>query len=153
MCRILVYIESFVLGFMALFIMDLGYNHSTFESLIVALIVGFVFPILIRKFKPLALIAAVAFSFSWSILAYNIVTSVANNSAIVGLLCGLGVFAISYVLHKKYSRLMIQDVRENNNDQQAQMTTHEITHETVTFCPKCGRRIHSIDGRCDFCNR
>ena len=150
----LISIESYVLGFVVLFVVNIVKNYSMPVSCIVALIVGFVFPILIGLFKSLAWIAAVAFSLIWGVLAYGIVGAIAHNSVILGLLGGIIVFAISFVIHKNYSGLVFQGVsRNDNNQQQAQITTDETTYEAVAFCPKCGRRIHSIDGRCDFCGR
>lgn len=149
----LISVESYVLGFIVLFVMNLVKNYSIPVSCMVALIVGFVFPILIGVFKSLAWIAAVAFSLIWGVLAYGIAGAIAHNSLIIGLLAGLIVFVVSFVIHKNYSGLTLHGVSRNNNSQEVQITTEETTYESVAFCPKCGRRIHSIDGRCDFCDR
>ncbi len=149
----LISIESYVLGFIVLFVMSFVKNYSMPVSCVVALIVGFVFPILIGVFKSLAWIAAVAFSLIWALLANGIAGAISHDSVIIELLAGLIFFAISFVIHKNFSGLTFQGVRRNNNSQEVQITTEETTYETVAFCPKCGRRIHSVDGRCDFCDR
>lgn len=147
----LISIESYVLGFIVLFVLMMA-EFSTPVSCIFAFLFGFGFPILIESFKTFVWISTVAFSLIWGIMSYIIASSIAHNSVIWGLLGGIIVFTISFLMHKTHYESTLNSEKEEVNIQQTQVTAPESNYEAVSFCPKCGRRIHSIDGKCDFCN-
>ncbi len=145
----LISIESIVLGFVILFVMNAIKGYSMGISAVVALIIGFVFPIVVGMFKPLAWIVAIIFSLIWALLIGGIVGAF---SAWIGVVVGIVVFIISFRIHKNYSGIMFQGIKSKNKTDITYESTDSVS-ETVTFCPKCGRRIKSIDGLCDYCDR
>lgn len=147
----LISIEAYILALVALVVLIEIKNVSPVVSLIIAFIVGFVFPIFVGTFKTLAWLAAVLFSLVWAFLAFIFAGAIANGSVLIGLLFGIVFFAISFGIHKNYSGLSFQGISKKTHTQQ--ITTGEETICTaVQFCPKCGRRIRAIDGKCDTCD-
>lgn len=149
----LISVEAYILAFVVLFILTIVKNISPFISLIVAFVIGFIFPVFIGTFKLLAWLAAVLFSLIWAFLAFVIVGAIANESVLAGLLAGVVFFIISFIVHKNYSGLLFQGISTKRVDQQISTSLDEPIYEAVKFCPKCGRRIRTIDGCCDTCDR
>lgn len=147
----LISIEAYILAIAVFIILATVKNASPVVSLIIAGIVGFVFPILVGTFKSLAWLATTLFSLVWGFLTFVFVGAIANGSVLIGLLFGIAFFAISFWVHKNYSGLSFRGISKKTHTQQI-ATNEEATYEAVQFCPKCGRRIRSIDGRCDSCD-
>lgn len=148
----LISVEAIILGLVVCFILMLEKNVSPFLSLGAAFIVGFIFPILVGIFKSFAWLASILFSAVWGILALIIAGALANSNILVGLLVGLIVFAISFIVHKNYAGLSFQGVKKKNRDSQTVSVEYKV-QEKVSFCSKCGRRIRTIDGRCEVCDK
>lgn len=149
----LISVEAFILALIVLYVLNVVKNVPIGTSLIVAAIVGFVFPILIGVFKSLAWLAAVLFSLIWALLAFVIAGAIADGSYFVGFIFGLIFFVISFFVHKNYSGLSFQGISLKNNKHIDSTTLYEPSLEGVRFCPKCGRRIISTDGRCNVCDK
>lgn len=150
----LISVEAVMLAFVVFFAMTVEKNASPYLALVIAFIVGFVFPILVGAFKSLAWLAAILFSLVWAFLGFVFAGAIAGGSVLVGLLSCIIVFAISFMIHKNYSGLTFQGFTRKNNNSVSNMTmVDKNSHsEAVVFCPKCGRRITSYDGKCDVCN-
>jgi hypothetical protein len=123
---------------------------------IAAVIVGFVFPILVGTFESLAWLAALLFSFLWAVVVYCLVWELAGKSAAPALLAGLVFFVVSFTFHKHYSGLSFQELfrqtKKSNIESTGRAAANMSAQTAVMFCPKCGRRVQS-DGRCDFCDK
>lgn len=148
----LISIEAYILAFIVLIILTMMKNASPIISLIIAVIIGFVFPILVGTFKSLAWLVAILFSLVWALLTFTIVSAIANDTVFIELISGVISFIISFFVHKHYSGLSFQRIRKRNNNKQL-ISSKEPTYEVVNFCPKCGRRIRTIDGRCNSCDK
>lgn len=152
----LISIEAYVLGaivFFAICIKNGWEVWSGFVGLFAALIVGFLFPILVGMFQSLAWLAAVFFSLIWAFVAFVFAAAMTESSIVVGLLAGVIFFALSFIAHKNYSGIRFQGISKKRGGQQVQAISSEPAQEAVSFCPKCGRRIRSEDGRCDTCDK
>lgn len=149
----LISIEAVILGFVVFFVLFLVKNTSPYIALIVALIVGFVFPILVGIFKTLAWLAAILFSFVWAFLAFAIGREIADNSVLIGLLAGIIFFSISFFVHKNYAGLSFHRINRKTRNIKNDIVNDNTISEVVSFCPKCGRRIRSLNGSCDVCNK
>ncbi len=147
----LISIEAYILGFVVLFALSLR-DVSPIVSFIVAAVVGFAFPILLGTFKSLAWLAAILFSLVWALVVYAFASLIANGFSFIGLLFGIIFFVISFAVHKKYSGLTFQKINKMARKQQVSSLNNPINEEAI-FCPKCGRHINSIDGRCEFCDK
>ena len=149
----LISIESIILGLSMFFLMQ---GYSTATILIVAAIVAFVFPILFSLFKGFAWVATIVFSILWASLAAQIVGELVNTNAVVRVLVGIIVFLISFFVHKNFAGLTFHTIKINRNhnsiNRSINVSKQSYECESVSFCPKCGRRIHSKDGRCDICD-
>jgi|BioPla2DNA2_1021312.scaffolds.fasta_scaffold04096_2 hypothetical protein len=149
----LISIESVILAFVVFFVLTMVKNASPYLSLVVAFVVGFVFPILVGTFKSLAWIAAILFSLVWAFLGFVIVGAIADGSILIGIVGAVILFAISFAIHKNYSGLSFQNINNKTNNTENIVINNSSIKENVVFCPKCGRRIRSVDGRCDTCDR
>lgn len=148
----LISVEAYALAIVVFFILIMVKNASLITSLIIAAAVGFVFPIVVGIFKSLAWLAAVLFSIVWAILAYAFIGTILSGSVLVSIVSGIIFFFVSFFVHKNYSGLTFQGVSKKTNNQQV-VSVEEPVYENVKFCPKCGRRIRALDGKCDFCDR
>ena len=148
----LISVESIVLAFIIMFVMTVVKNSSPYLALAVAAIVAFVFPILVGVVKTLAWFAAVLFSLIWGILGFSIIGAIAGGSVLIGLIGGIIVFLISFRIHKNYSGLTFQGVTRKNTDNTSIENSY-VEKESVKFCSNCGRRITSLSGVCDVCNK
>jgi len=149
----LISIESFILGVVVFLILMIENNASPVFSLIVALVVGFVFPILVGIFKSLAWIAAILFSMVWAILGFVIGSAITDGFILIGLLGAVIFFTISFAIHKNYSGLSFQNIISKTNKTENIVVNNSPVKEQVMFCPKCGRRIRTADGKCDTCDK
>lgn len=147
----LISIESVTLAFVVLFILTIIKNTSPYFALVIAFIVGFAFPILVGTFKSSAWIAAILFSLLWAILGFIIVIAITDGILVLGLLAAVVIFAISFVVHKNYSGFSFQNISRKVNSNIT--IDNSVEKENVMFCSKCGRRIRTIDGKCDICDR
>lgn len=147
----LISIESIVLAFVVFFVLAVVKDVPQFAALVAAVAVGFVFPILVGLFKSIAWVAAILFSLIWAFVAYFLAENMANGS--VGFLAGVIIFVISFMVHKNYSGLSFHGVGQKKLDQKTVSADHIKAQERVSFCPKCGRRIRGLDGRCEVCDK
>lgn len=149
----LISIEAVILAVVVFFILTMVKNTSPYVGLIAAFIVGFVFPVLVGTFKTLAWLAAILFSLVWALLASVFAAAIANGSILTGLLAGVIFFAVSFIVHKNYSGLSLQRINRKKHDIQNVITNDYTIKESVSFCPKCGRRIRALNGSCDVCDK
>lgn len=150
----LISVESVILGVAIFFVLLIVKSASPYLALAIAFGVGFVFPILIGVFKVLAWIAAIVFSLLWALMAGVLVGAIASNANLISVLIGIVIFAISLVIHKNYSGLTFQGItRKKSENVLLKNSGANIPKESVKFCPKCGRRIVSLNGLCENCDR
>lgn len=159
-------IEAVLLGMIGLMIAEAKFNsltpYTAVAILVIAAIVAFAFPILMGIYKTFAKIVAMIFSFFWACIGWTFGAGIAGfverdftvKTFLVGLLVGVIIFLVSYRIHKSYAGFGIQrtEVKAVTSARQADSANH-ILKEKVSFCPKCGRRITSINGTCDACGR
>lgn len=148
----LISVESIVLAFIIAFVMIVVKDNSPYLAFVVAVIVAFIFPILVGVVKTLAWFAAILFSLIWGILGFIIAYAIAESSVLIGGISGIVIFLISFKIHKNYSGLTFQGVTRKNKDK-ISLENSYIEKESVKFCPNCGRRITSLNGICDVCNK
>lgn len=148
----LISIEAYILAILVFCILVLLKNESPIMSIMFAMVVGFVFPILVGIFKSLAWLAAILFSFIWASLGFVLVGAVVNKSFFIRLLLSIILFCITFWVHKNYSGLTFQGISKKSKNQQV-VSLEEPLYENVSFCSKCGRRIRTFDGKCDSCDR
>ena len=147
----LISIESVILAFVVLFILTMIKNTSPYFALVIAFIVGFAFPILVGTFKSSAWIAAILFSLLWAMLGFITVIAVTDGTLLPGLLTAFVIFAIGFVVHKNYSGFSFRNISRKVNTNIT--IDNSVEKENVIFCPKCGRRISTADGKCDICDK
>lgn len=89
----------------------------------------------------------------WAFFGFLIAAGITGESILIELISAVILFAISFVIHKNYSSLSFRDIRSRTNDTENIVMNDSFIKENVVFCPKCGKRIRNIDGKCDTCDR
>ena len=149
----LIHVESVILGLLLLGLLEYN-NCPLILVVLIPAIVVFVLPILIGVFQTLAVLTAVLFSLIWGFLALLFAGGLLN-SLPIGIFCGIAAYFISFRVHKNYSGIQFHGFQRKDGG--VPHTPAEVSDrfikQAVVFCPKCGRRITSADGICDFCDR
>lgn len=149
----LISIESVILALALLIVLLFEEDILPLFSVIVAVTVGFIFPILAGTFKFLAWITAIFFSLFWALLGFVIISAITDESTLIGLVVAVILFAISFCIHKDYSDLTFHNINNKTYNHENMAMNNMVVKENVIFCQECGRRITTADGRCDRCNR
>lgn len=148
----LILVESFLVFLILSFILTVCVELSQVAAFAISAIVAFIFPIIVAVFKTIAWLMAIIFSFIWALITWVISTSV-EAPAIISLGVGMFIFVVSFFIHKVYSGLQFNGIEKKSNNNKAMELNGSKNREKIQFCPKCGRRIISPDGRCDVCDK
>lgn len=169
----LIRVESGILG-VVIFLTMATNNMNIWVSIITGTVIAFAFPFLLRLFSFLGWIATFLFSFLWAALAFSLIDLIPGLGFLPPLIAAAIVFIISYNVHKAYSGLYIPSMKAHNLNLKTIFTPtstddsadefvlpdeahgltriEEIKTEKVIFCPDCGRRIKSENGKCTYCD-
>lgn len=148
----LISIEAYVLAAVVCYVLIIMKDVSPVISIIIAFVIGFVFPILVGTFKFVAWIVSILFSLIWGLFVFFIVESISGGSGLSDILAGIVIFAISFFVHKIYAGLSFHLVRIKKGNKNTYVMTDETLYENVSFCPKCGRRINNSNPYCEKCD-
>lgn len=146
--------EAYILAMIAFCVLSIEYNDDISQWLAfgVAIIIAFVFPVIVGLIKTLAWLVAIIFSLMWALFAGILGWGFSNESVTVGLLVALICFVVSFFIHKNYSGLTFHGMGRRYIHKKQAIVMDEPKYERIQFCPTCGRKL-SDNGICDYCDR
>ena len=158
-------VESVIIGIITFFLLinnDMGF----FKSLMIAILVIAVTPVLVGLIKPLAIVAAILFSIIWGYVGYVIGCLATNDNIFVGVIGFIILCSFSLLCHRVFSGLGFQSVekhvidsidqtRDNTaeirNNQSGQNEVHSSSDKKANFCSNCGIKIEFKTKFCPEC--
>lgn len=141
----LIRIESKILAIITFILMLAYFKSGIISALIVAALIGGVFPWLVGLVKAFAWCAAVVFSLIWAVVGFFIGYLLAGimgiDTPIIGVLVAIIVFIVSFFLHKVFAGLGYSSVTKLELD--AMQSTNANTAQTNADMSKIASKLEN----------